>query len=312
MDKAKKETLLRVISKYAFGVLVLCVLLIIALPCVRVLTDSKRSVEIASDSLLRVVNNRIYLGNQEVYRFIPVEGGYAEIGGVSSIRINDTPSLNYSKKHIDSFIIGQTPVRIDLWNYVTDGTLPNYSLRPEDDDGVYVADEEYTTWVEFINKLNKLTNRRFRLPTNDEWEYAARGGKYSHGFKYSGSDDLSEVAFMQDSTKDSTKVYGIFHEGKRKKPNELGLYDMSGGVWEITSTKRIDAIKELRVARNAIENGRAKFYPGDGKTKEDYYRMFDSYVSRGGSSFSSSEECTVNYLSELAPTNTGARLVLEY
>ena len=79
---------------------------------------------------------------------------------------------------------------------------------------------------EFIRKLNQLTGKNFRLPTGSEWEYAARGGNRSKCYKYAGSKNLYDVAWYDDNSSNKT------HPVKQKKPNELGLYDMSGNVNE--------------------------------------------------------------------------------
>ena len=79
---------------------------------------------------------------------------------------------------------------------------------------------------EFIQRLNDSTGRQYRLPTEAEWEYAARGGKKSKGYKYSGSDNIGAVAWYSDNS-DSR-----YHAVGTKAPNELGIYDMSGNVWE--------------------------------------------------------------------------------
>ena len=74
--------------------------------------------------------------------------------------------------------------------------------------------------------MNKITGQNFRLPTEAEWEYAARGGKYSKGYKYAGGNDIDNVAWYVGNSGNNT------HAVKTKCPNELGLYDMSGNVWE--------------------------------------------------------------------------------
>ena len=79
---------------------------------------------------------------------------------------------------------------------------------------------------EFIRKLNQLTGRNFRLPTEAEWEYAARGGNQSCHYKYSGGSRSSNVAWYEDNSGRTTHPVG------QKSPNELGLYDMSGNVYE--------------------------------------------------------------------------------
>ena len=80
---------------------------------------------------------------------------------------------------------------------------------------------------EFCAELSRMTGRRFTLPTEAEWEYAARGGTKSYGYKYSGSNSISEVAWYGNST-----ANGQTHSVGTKSPNELGIYDMSGNVWE--------------------------------------------------------------------------------
>ena len=80
---------------------------------------------------------------------------------------------------------------------------------------------------EFIRKLNEITGKAYRLPTEAEWEYAARGGKQSEGYKYAGSNQLKEVGWYDANSYGETKPVGM------KAPNELGLYDMSGNVYEL-------------------------------------------------------------------------------
>lgn len=97
--------------------------------------------------------------------------------------------------------------------YGLGGNYPVYNIR-------------YTDALLFIEKINGWTGLSFRLPTEAEWEYAARGGNDTHAYPYSGSDDLASVAWYKDNA-DYTA-----HEVGSKRANELGLYDMSGNVCE--------------------------------------------------------------------------------
>ncbi len=122
---------------------------------------------------------------------------------------------------LSDYMIGETEVTQALWRAVM-GSNPSYYK------GDYLPVER-VSWEdcqEFISKLNSLTRQRFRLPTEAEWEYAARGGSKSRGYKYSGSDNLGDVAWYYENSGDKT------HSVKTKDSNELGLYDMSGNVWE--------------------------------------------------------------------------------
>ena len=137
------------------------------------------------------------------------QGGYYEEKPVHSVTISD-------------YYIGETEVTQELWEAVM-GSNPSYFT------GNNQRPVEYVSWYdcqEFIKKLNQLTGKKFRLPTEAEWEYAARGGKYSRGYKYSGSNAVDEVAWYESNSGETT------HPVATKEANELGLYDMNGNVWE--------------------------------------------------------------------------------
>ena len=121
---------------------------------------------------------------------------------------------------VSSFRIGQTAVTQALWKAVM-GRNPSYYKG----DNRPVESVNWYDCQEFIGKLNALTGKNFRLPTEAEWEYAARGGNKSRGYKFSGSNLISEVGWYTDNSSTT-------HDVASKAPNELGLYDMSGNVYE--------------------------------------------------------------------------------
>ena len=122
---------------------------------------------------------------------------------------------------LSDYYIGETEVTQALWRAVM-GSNPSYNKG----DNLPVENVSWDDCQTFISKLNQLTGRNFRLPTEAEWEYAARGGSKSRGYKYAGSNNISDVAWYDGNSGSKT------HPVKGKRPNELGLYDMSGNVWE--------------------------------------------------------------------------------
>ena len=143
----------------------------------------------------------------------------------------------------------------------------------------------------FIRKLNAMTGKTFRLPTEAEWEYAARGGNKSNGYKYSGGNTLGNVAWYGDNSGSGT------HDVKTKSPNELGIYDMSGNVWEWCQ----DWYGKDYYSSSPQSNPQG---PSSGSSR----------VRRGGSWFDNATYCRVAYRFSYTPTNTnyylGFRLAL--
>ncbi|MCL2290711.1 MAG: SUMF1/EgtB/PvdO family nonheme iron enzyme [Bacteroidetes bacterium] len=120
---------------------------------------------------------------------------------------------------LDGFYIAKYPVTQREWRAIMGS--------PRQDDEYPIESVNWNEAQVFIAKLNAATGKKYRLPTEAEWEYAARGGHKSEGFKYSGSNNPSAVGwYKENNIGDWTQPVG------RKDPNELGIYDMSGNVWE--------------------------------------------------------------------------------
>lgn len=156
------------------------------------------------------------------FNMIFVEGGSFMMGATqeqeTEARDDEKPVHHVT---LSSYYIGQFQVTQALWKAVMKNN-PSYFKG----NTLPVENMPYDQCNTFIQKLNELTGEHFRLPTEAEWEFAARGGRYSQGFKYSGSNILSDVAWFTENSDDKTHPVG------KKQSNELGIYDMSGNVRE--------------------------------------------------------------------------------
>ena len=237
-----------------------------------------------------------------------VQGGTFTMGATEEQGSDyDSDELPIHRVTLSDFYIGKYEVTQLLWEYVMkySGPCADGSTMSADASDVWLGDDSsseygvgndytayYVSWKDIVNifipRLNKITGKIFRLPTEAEWEYAARGGNKSKGYKYSGSNTIDDVAWYDDNSSTMTHPVGT------KAPNELGLYDMSGNVWEWCS----DWFGEYSSSSQSNPTG-----PTSGSRR----------VYRGGSWGSIADGCRVSYRNRRTPdlryNSLGFRLV---
>lgn len=180
------------------------------------------------------------------------------------------------KVTLDGFYIGETEVTQELWKVVMGNNPSEYEGTQNPVENVSREDVE-----RFIDALNELTGEMFRLPTEAEWEFASRGGVYSKGYKYSGSNDINEVGWHDGNSNERP------HPVKMKKPNELGLYDMSGNVlewcsdwWELYNEN--DVVNPEGPKSGFYGAFRSGCWAGDAKYCRNSYRNSDATYLKNG------------------------------
>ena len=162
--------------------------------------------------------DKVYTVNGVSFKMIAVKGGTFQMG--SNDGEDDEKTVH--QVTLRDFYIGETEVTQELWTAVMGSNPSRFS-------GNMQCPVENVSWNDcqtFIAKLNEQTGETFRLPTEAQWEYAARGGNKSKGYIYSGSNTIDDVVWYTSNSSSTT------HPVKTKAPNELGIYDMSGNVWE--------------------------------------------------------------------------------
>ena len=183
------------------------------------------------------IKTETFTVNGVSFTMVTVKGGKFTMGATDEQGddINDKEKPSHQVT-VSTFSIGQTEVTQALWLAVM-GTNPSYFTSAHGYTDDLQRPVEGVSWYDcriFTSRLNWLTGKQFRLPTEAEWEYAARGGSLSQSYLYAGRNDLNEIAWFSDnipSHTSETAGYGT-QPVAAKLPNELGLYDMSGNVWE--------------------------------------------------------------------------------
>ena len=215
---------------------------------------------------------------------VKVSGGTFTMGATSEMT---EPYFWEKPTHqvtLSSYYIGETEVTQAMWKAVM-GSNPS---RFEGDD-LPVEKVSWNDCQTFISKLNTLTGKRFRLPTEAEWEFAARGGNQSRHAQYSGSSRIDDVAWYDGNSGRKT------HPVKTKQPNELGIYDMSGNVYEWCRDWKGSYSSYAQTNPTGASSGSDR-------------------VSRGGSWYNSPGRCRSSHRNFNAPENSfsdvGLRLVL--
>ncbi len=207
----------------------------------------------ADTSVTEVWTNEVmtFEANGVSFTMIPVEGGTFTMGATSEMENPDDNEKPTHQVTLSSYYIGETEVTQALWKAVMDS---NPSGLEGDDLPV-----EYVSWNDcqtFISKLNALTGKNFRLPTEAEWEFAARGGNQSRHTQYSGSSRIDDVAWNRGNSGDK------MHPVKTKQPNELGIYDMSGNVWEWCQDWNGDYSSYAQTNPTGASSGSRRVYRG--------------------------------------------------
>ena len=187
-------------------------------------TSSSSSTKKMEFSVVDNGNAKVYTVKGVTFKMIKVHGGTFQMGATPEQTGADDDEKPVHSVTLSDYYIGETEVTQELWMTVMGTNPSNFTgntQRPVD--GV-----SWNVCQTFISKLNALTGENFRLPTEAQWEFAARGGNKSRGYLYSGSNSIGDVAWYE-----GTSGYGYkTHAVKTKSPNELGIYDMSGNVRE--------------------------------------------------------------------------------
>ena len=187
------------------------------------------------------------------FNMMCVEGGTFMMGAAADDTTAEADEKPQHQVTLSDFMIGQTEVTQNLWEAVM-GSYPS-TIKG---DSLPVNNVSWEDCQTFITKLNALTGLYFRLPTEAEWEFAARGGNKSKDFVYAGSDNIDEVAWHIGNSGNMT------HPVATKQPNEIGIYDMSGNVWEWCLDWNGDYTTDMHTNPQGPTIGEYRMYRGGG------------------------------------------------
>lgn len=209
-----------------------------------------------------------------------VKGGTFEMGSTDG----EDDEKHVHSVTLDDFYIGKYEVTQAQWRAVMGSDPPE--LNNKNCDQCPVESVSWNDVQEFLKKLNEQTGKNYMLPTEAEWEYAARGGNKSKGYKYAGSNNIGKVAWHSGNCKQNKHGdKGTTHPVGKKRANKLGLYDMSGNVWEWCS-----------------DWYGSDYYKSPANNPQGPDTRYTRVV-RGGSLLLNSKECRVSNRSDYYPVN---------
>ena len=239
---------------------------------------------------------RLVLAEDNDFRTIRVGNSYFDMSfvkGGTFMMGSDAPGAEADeqpvhKVSLSDYYIGQTEVTQHLWKKVMGDDNNPSAVKGNN---LPITNITWNEAQQFVERLSELTGMHFRLPTEAEWEYAARGGQKSKGHTYAGSDDIDEVGWYNGNSSNKTHAVG------QKQPNELGIYDMTGNVWEYCSDWHMP-------------------YSAQAQTNPTGAATGEKHVLRGGCYHYDSKNCTNTnrhsyYTPDKGGASTGLRIVLE-